>query len=569
MKIAAALTAFVLAPLLALVMLGGAFITATATAGPAAAAAACLYGNPDLNRIVTSMERLTTEPVDKAHWDQYANRADIDPTQETFEASTAGDRHQVLVAAVSSILATVAPSSVTTPPLVWWNGHTPADDNDNTWQNDPVPGWNGTLETYLTQYTNTYATDPAVIAAATPDPTCTVSTASYTTTCDPPPTTTAATSTPASSAPPTTALSATTSVATTPTTATAPVAPEALTIIGPATMTAAQVTAWWLATRGGQPAVLTTPLATFIDVAYDEAGAEGIRPDMMIAQIVLETGALTNGDSQPAYNNYAGIGHGDNKQHGMSFPTVRDGLRGLAQILHRLATDDTLMLARQPDEGAHWRYNPHTPYWSQLGARPAGVGWSTTPSYWTSLSNVWAAMLAHSGNPSVAACNQPVGTVSGTLANALAWADTQIGHVPYASINPYRFMTTPWPGGTLTGIRGDHYTFPAGQIVADCSGFVIAVWRRAGIDFPGQYSIYGSQGFKTSRLPDAPRTSLQPGDIIVYAPDASGVGHVALVHDVQPDGTPRTIEETASKGIHIGDVQWARIIAIKRPIPVG
>jgi hypothetical protein len=161
---------------------------------------------------------------------------------------------------------------------------------------------------------------------------------------------------------------------------------------------------------------------------------------------------------------------------------------------------------------------------------------------------------------------QPIDCPQGAAA-VIAWAETQSG-APYAAIDPYRFGTPPWPGGTRTGSRGNTYNFPAGTAVYDCSGFVITAWRQAGIDFPGQYGIYGSQGFLTNRIPDAPRYALQPGDIAVYRPDASGVGHVVLIHHVDAStGAVHTIESSASYGVHLGKLNWSRVSGIKRPGP--
>ena len=38
-----------------------------------------------------------------------------------------------------------------------------------------------------------------------------------------------------------------------------------------------------------------------------------------------------------------------------------------------------------------------------------------------------------------------------------------------------------------------------------------------------------------------------------------------MIHDVDPDGTVHTIEATPSKGVHIGIIDWSRVISIKRP----
>jgi NlpC/P60 family protein len=159
---------------------------------------------------------------------------------------------------------------------------------------------------------------------------------------------------------------------------------------------------------------------------------------------------------------------------------------------------------------------------------------------------------------------EPVDCPQGATA-VIVWAGTQLG-APYAAIDPYRFGTPTWPGGTHTGFRGDTYTFPAGTTVYDCSGFVIAAWRAAGVDLAGQYGLYSSQAFNTTQLPDAPHDALQPGDIAVYKPTDSGVGHIVLIHDIDPaTGAVRTIEASPTGGVHIGTLNWTRVTTIKRP----
>lgn len=151
---------------------------------------------------------------------------------------------------------------------------------------------------------------------------------------------------------------------------------------------------------------------------------------------------------------------------------------------------------------------------------------------------------------------------------AVAWAEAHLG-APYAAINPYRLGTPTWPGGTFTGFRGDHYTYPAGTTVFDCSGLVIAAWQAAGIDVVATYGIVSSQQFATSLLADAPLDALQPGDIAVYRPGRTGVGHVVLIHHVDADGNVWTIEATPTKGVHIGHLNWSKVTAVKRLLVGG
>jgi cell wall-associated NlpC family hydrolase len=150
-------------------------------------------------------------------------------------------------------------------------------------------------------------------------------------------------------------------------------------------------------------------------------------------------------------------------------------------------------------------------------------------------------------------------------AAAVAWGETQIG-APYAAASRYRFGDVPWPGGTHMGDRGKAYTFPAGTIVYDCSGFVIRAWREAGVDLSAQYGLYGSQQFPNSPLQEIDRTAVQPGDLAVYSPDPdTGIGHIVMIHHIDADGTVHTIEATPSQGVHIGVINWTRVTSIKRP----
>ena len=173
--------------------------------------------------------------------------------------------------------------------------------------------------------------------------------------------------------------------------------------------------------------------------------------------------------------------------------------------------------------------------------------------------------LACGDSALAAACPQPYTCPIGASA-ALAWAESQIG-APYTAISPYRFGI-PSPGGERCLTRGTPPTtscwnYPAGTIAYDCSGFVISAWQHGGLDF-GQLGLHSSQDFRTSLIPDADRNALQPGDLAVYRP-INGVGHIVLIHRVDPDGTVRTIEASADRGVYLGTLEWDRVTAIKHP----
>jgi|694.fasta_scaffold10179_8 hypothetical protein len=156
-----------------------------------------------------------------------------------------------------------------------------------------------------------------------------------------------------------------------------------------------------------------------------------------------------------------------------------------------------------------------------------------------------------------------------STAAAFAWAESQIG-APYAAVADYRDGDPPWPsngagaGATIKGFRGDAYTFSPGTLVYDCSGFVIAVYKKKGIDFVTKYQIWRSDQFNNPSLQDVEEADLQPLDIIVYKPSATNVGHVVMFHSRNSDGTINVIEATAKNGVTIGPLKPERVIARKR-----
>lgn len=73
-----------------------------------------------------------------------------------------------------------------------------------------------------------------------------------------------------------------------------------------------------------------------VEIYYQEATLEGVRPDVAFAQALLETGHFDFfGTVVPEQNNYAGIGTTSATVRGNYFPTPAIGVR--AQIQHLLA----------------------------------------------------------------------------------------------------------------------------------------------------------------------------------------------------------------------------------------
>ena len=74
---------------------------------------------------------------------------------------------------------------------------------------------------------------------------------------------------------------------------------------------------------------------------YEEAGREGIRPDVALCQALTETGFFAyGGDVSPKQNNFCGLGATGNREPGASFATPQLGVRAHIQHLMAYATQE-------------------------------------------------------------------------------------------------------------------------------------------------------------------------------------------------------------------------------------
>ncbi|MDD7056732.1 MAG: glucosaminidase domain-containing protein, partial [Selenomonadaceae bacterium] len=114
----------------------------------------------------------------------------------------------------------------------------------------------------------------------------------------------------------------------------APAAADNITIAGPATATQEQMVRF-IRKRNPQPK-LTCSLEEIVGYYYEEAGREGVRPDVALCQALKETGFFNyGGDVAPAQNNFCGLGATGNHEPGARFATAQLGVR--AHIQHLLA----------------------------------------------------------------------------------------------------------------------------------------------------------------------------------------------------------------------------------------
>ena len=133
---------------------------------------------------------------------------------------------------------------------------------------------------------------------------------------------------------------------------------------------------------GGAPTI-----NEFAAIAYDEAVAEGVSPELVFTQAMKETGWLGfGGDVSVDQFNFAGIGAVGGGAGGASFPDVRTGLR--AQVQHLRAYADagaTASSLANPLVDPRFSYvsKGSAPYVEYLGVQenPNGTGWATARNY--------------------------------------------------------------------------------------------------------------------------------------------------------------------------------------------
>lgn len=124
-------------------------------------------------------------------------------------------------------------------------------------------------------------------------------------------------------------------------------------------------------------------IETFCQMYYDEATAEGVRPEVAFAQTMKETGFLQyGGDAQIEQFNFAGIGTTGGGVPGNSYPDVRTGIRAQIQHLKAYATADALAQECVDDRYEYVKKGA-APYVEWLGQQenPEGLGWATGENY--------------------------------------------------------------------------------------------------------------------------------------------------------------------------------------------
>jgi cell wall-associated NlpC family hydrolase len=154
----------------------------------------------------------------------------------------------------------------------------------------------------------------------------------------------------------------------------------------------------------------------------------------------------------------------------------------------------------------------------------------------------------------------PGGAARPGINGMLSWAKSMVG-TPYAAVNPFRFGNVGWDGKPHKSVNGSNktYSFPKGTRVFDCSGFVVAAYRKLGVDLAAR-GLASTATFHadTKFLKPVTKQSLQPGDLIMYRPH-NGIGHVVIYL-----GNGQAIESRGGVGVVTSNVDWNRVKSMRR-----
>ena len=130
----------------------------------------------------------------------------------------------------------------------------------------------------------------------------------------------------------------------------------------------------------------------FCQIVIDESEKEGIRAEVVFAQIMLETGWFQfGGDVKIEQFNFAGLGATGNGVSGDKFKDVRTGIRAQVQHLKAYASSEGLVNNCVDTRFKYVKRNS-SPFVEWLGQKenPAGLGWAAGRNYGSKiLSIIW------------------------------------------------------------------------------------------------------------------------------------------------------------------------------------
>lgn len=132
----------------------------------------------------------------------------------------------------------------------------------------------------------------------------------------------------------------------------------------------------------------------FAQIVYEEAIAEGVKPEVVFTQCMKETAFLKyGGEVNPNQYNFAGIG-ATGSVHGASFENVRMGIRAQVQHLKAYGSLDKLInQCVDPRFNLVSRGSAKYVEWLGKKENPTGSGWATSKNYGHDIINMINVLL--------------------------------------------------------------------------------------------------------------------------------------------------------------------------------
>ena len=128
----------------------------------------------------------------------------------------------------------------------------------------------------------------------------------------------------------------------------------------------------------------------FFEILKEEAEAEGVKTEVLFAQVILETGGLQfGGDVKAEQCNFGGLGAVGGGASGETYANVRTGLKAQVQHLKAYASTEDL---NNTCVDTRFKYVTRgtAPYveWLSIPNNPYGKGWATDSKYAAKLLNI-------------------------------------------------------------------------------------------------------------------------------------------------------------------------------------
>ena len=149
-----------------------------------------------------------------------------------------------------------------------------------------------------------------------------------------------------------------------------------------------------------------------------------------------------------------------------------------------------------------------------LSAFQAAYGLGVDGEYGPATKNMMQRALNGEVEPLPNATTAPVtgADPNGSMSSAIGWSLTQQGAPYYGGRSPYRDGHAPGNGEYYQQQGQERYLSELGVIGYDCSGFVTAVYRQAGIELGPRNTTWLES---TNQFTTVSKSAMQPGDIIV------------------------------------------------------